>query len=157
MESYQYFYRRISFFELKAYTEAGMDAEHNLQIMDIVRQYAVDDQDKYRFEQYRPFVILHRTRARGLQSVDNGDLGAAVGHIEEGIQEIEDFFNYYDRTDLIKESHELKVLREWLDQIRIDRPATEEERLRVALQEAVDSEEFEKAAEIRDKLKKYQS
>lgn len=154
LESLQYYHRRISFFELEAYEEAGADAEHNLQIMDFVRNYASDDQDKLSFEQYRPFVLMHRARARGLLCVERKDIAGALRYIEEGIKEIEAFFRFYDREDLIEESQELTMLKEWAEQIRADRPRSPEERLRAALQEAVDNEEFEKAAEIRDALKR---
>lgn len=155
MESYQYYHRRISFFELEAYAEAEQDADHNLQIMDLVRAYAADDRDKLSFEQFRPFVIMHRTRARGLQSVDRKDLDEALRQIEEGIKEIEEFFRSYDRTDLIEESQELTVLREWAEQITKERPRSPEERLQQAMQEAIENEEFERAAELRDALRKF--
>lgn len=157
MESYQYYHRRISFFELEAYEEAGKDAEHNLQIMDLVRSYAADDRDKLSFEQYRPFVIMHRTRARGLLSIERKDLDEALCHIEEGIQEIEEFYRTYDRNDLIEESQELTVLREWAQQIKTERPRSPEERLRQALQDAIENEEFERAAELRDALRKLET
>lgn len=157
MESYQYYYRRISFFQLEAYEEACRDAEHNLQIMDLVRKYAEDENDKLAFEQFRPFVIMHRTRARGLISVQDEDIAGALQHIEEGIEEIEDFFNLYDRTDLIEESQELKVLRDMAAEIKDKQPKTTEERLQDELDEAIESENFERAAEIRDELKKYES
>ncbi len=156
-ESLQYYYRRISFFEIEAYREAGLDAEHNLGIMEMVRSYAGDDNDRLQFEQYRPFVLMHRTRARGLLSVENKDLEEALKHIEEGTSEIEAFFHLYDRLDLIEQSHELGVLREWAAQIKKQRPLSQEEQLRTALEEAIENEEFERAAEIRDELKKYPS
>ncbi|MBM3263512.1 MAG: UvrB/UvrC motif-containing protein [candidate division Zixibacteria bacterium] len=155
-ESYQYYYRRISFFELEAYDEAGQDADHNLAIMDLVRAYASEEKDKLEFEQYRPFVIMHRTRARGLSAVQRKDVAEALRYIEEGIEEIESFFRLYDRSDLIEQSNELKVLREWAEQIGKQRLLTPEEQLRAELQTAIDNEEFERAAEIRDELKKYQ-
>lgn len=155
-ESFQYYYRRISFFELEAYEEAGRDAEHNLEIMDLVRSYAGEEKDKLEFEQYRPFVIMHRTRARGLMAVERKDIAEALRYIEEGVEEIEAFFRLYDRLDLIEQSQELKVLREWVEQIKKQRPLSPEEQLRAALQEAIDNEEFERAAEIRDELKKFE-
>lgn len=155
-ESIQYYHRRISFFELEAYEEAGYDAEHNLQIMDLVRTYADDEHDKLAFEQYRPFVIMHRTRARGLLSTEKNDLIEALSHIEEGIVEIKEFYKTYDRDDLIDESQELKVLQEWANQIRDERPRSPEEKLREELQAAIDNEEFERAAQLRDELKAYE-
>lgn len=154
-ESLQYYYRRICMFELESYHEACRDAEHNLQIMDMVRTHAENDDDRLSFEQYRPFVIMHRTRARSLIATGTGDTDKALHHIEEGIEEIETFFRSYDRNDLVEESQELKILREMAEELRKQQPRSEEDRLRTELTEAVENEEFERAAEIRDELKKF--
>ncbi len=153
-ESLQYYYRRICMFELESYPEACRDAEHNLQIMDIVRTQAENDDDRLSFEQYRPFVIMHRTRARSLIATGDGDIEQALHHIEEGIEEIETFFRSYERDDLVKESQELKILRDMAEEIRKQQPRSEEDQLRAELTEAVENEHFERAAEIRDELKK---
>ncbi len=160
IESYQYYYRRISFFQLEAYEEACGDAEHNLQIMDLVKKYAEDEDDKLAFEQYRPFVLMHRAKARGLISTQRQDIEGALRHIETGIEEIKDFFHLYDRSDLIDASQELKVLRGMAEDIKGKRPKILEEileqppkTLEEELLEAVETENFERAAEIRDELK----
>ncbi|MBT5877230.1 MAG: hypothetical protein HOH43_27660 [Candidatus Latescibacteria bacterium] len=154
-ESIQYYHRRISFFELEAYEEAACDAEHNLEIMDLIRTYAMDESDKLAFEQFRPFVIMHRTRANGLLSAERKDLNEALRYIQEGIEEIEDFYKNYDRDDLVEESQELKLLKEWAEQIESERPRSPAEQLQEELDEAVENEEFERAAQLRDELKKY--
>ncbi len=153
MESLQYYYRRISFFQLEAYDEALGDAEHNLQIMDLVRKYAEDENDRMAFEQYRPFVLMHRTRAQGLIRAQCQDIPGALRKIEEGIEDIEAFFQRYDQTDLIEKSQELKVLRDMAEQIKEKQPKSPEESLQEELQEAIETEDFERAAEIRDELK----
>ncbi len=154
-ESIQYYHRRISFFELEAYEEAARDAEHNLEIMDLIRTYAMDENDKLAFEQFRPFVIMHRTRANGLLSAECKDLNEALRFIREGIAEIEEFYRTYDRDDLLEESQELTLLREWAEQIENERPRSPMEQLQDELDEAVEKEEFERAAQLRDELKKY--
>ncbi|MEE2709801.1 MAG: UvrB/UvrC motif-containing protein, partial [Gemmatimonadota bacterium] len=154
-ESIQYYHRRISFFELEAFEEAGMDAEHNLEIMDLIRTHAMDENDKLSFEQFRPFVIMHRTRAHGLLSAERKDFNETQRFIEQGIREIEDFYKSYDREDLLEESQELKLLREWAEQIDGERPRSPIEQLQEDLEKAVENEEFERAAQLRDELKKH--
>ena len=154
-ESLQYYYRRICMFELESYHEACRDAEHNLQIMDIVRTHAENEDDRLSLEQYRPFVIMHRTRAKSLIATGSDDVEQALRHIEDGIEEIEAFFRSYDRDDLVKESQELKVLKDMAEEIRKQQPRSEEDQLRAELSDAVENEEFERAAEIRDELKKF--
>ena len=154
-ESLQYYYRRICMFELEAYHEASRDAEHNLQIMDMIRAHAENENDRLSFEQYRPFVIMHRTRARSLLAMGDDNIDDAIHHIQEGIEEIETFFRSYDRNDLLKDSQELKILRDMAEELLKQQPRSEEDLLKSKLTEAVENEEFERAAALRDELKKY--
>ncbi len=65
-EAMQYYWRRISFFELKEYKNAEEDAMHNISILDMCLEYAEHDEDRQVAEQYRPFVTAHCVQARAL-------------------------------------------------------------------------------------------
>jgi hypothetical protein len=153
IEALQYYHRRISFLELEDYDCAKRDAERNLELFDFVKKYATDEEEKMAFEQYRPFVIGHRVRASALMSLEAGDYDAALRDIEEGIEEIQSLFTEFDRPDLVEESEEIEFLREWADEIRQDRPRSPLQNLKEELREAVALEDFERAAELRDRLK----
>ena len=152
LEALQYYHRRISFLELEDYERAKRDAERNLELFDFVKQYASDEEDKIAFEQNRPFVIGHRVRASALLKLETDDYDGALKDIEEGIEEIQSLFTDFDRPDLIEDSEEVEFLREWADEIRQDRPRSLKQDLADQLKEAVAIEDFEKAAEIRDRL-----
>lgn len=152
LEALQYYHRRISFLELEDYERAKRDAERNLDLFDFVKQYASDEEDKLAFEQNRPFVIGHRVRASALLKLESDDYDGALLDIEEGIEEIQSLFAEFDLPDLIEDSEEVEFLREWADEIREDRPRSLKQDLRDQLKEAVALEEFERAAEIRDRI-----
>jgi hypothetical protein len=153
MEALQYYHRRISFLELGEYKRAQEDAGRNLALFDFVKEYAAEEEDKMVLEQYRPFVIGHRVRAAVLQNLEEENFDLALGEIEEGIEEIRGFFKDFDRPDLVDESEEITFLKEWADEIRKDRPRSLLQDLKDQLGEAVAIEDFERAAELRDRLR----
>jgi hypothetical protein len=153
MEALQYYHRRISFLELGEYKRAQEDAGRNLELFDFVKEYAAEEEDKLILEQYRPFVIGHRVRAAVLQNLEEENFDLALGEIEDGIEEIRGFFKEFDRPDLVDESEEITFLTEWADEIRKDRPRSLLQDLKDQLREAVALENFERAAELRDRLR----
>ena len=88
-EAIQYYWRRISFFELKEYGRAEEDAEHNLGILDMCKQYAEHDEDRQISDQYRVFVTTHRIQARVLQLLQENEHAKALQEIRAGTGEIE--------------------------------------------------------------------
>jgi protein-arginine kinase activator protein McsA len=58
----------------------------------------------------------------------------------------------FDQLDLMEDSEEVEFLREWADEIKQDRPRSLKQDLSDQLKEAVVLEDFEKAAEIRDRI-----
>ena len=153
MEALQYYHRRISFLELGEYKRAQEDAGRNLELFDFVKEYAADEEDRIVLEQYRPFVIGHRVRAAVLQNLEEENFDLALGEIEDGIEEIRGFFNEFDRPDLVDESEEITFLKEWAEEIRKDQPRSLLQDLKDQLREAVALEDFERAAELRDRLR----
>ena len=152
MEAIQYYHRRISFLELGDYARAKEDAERNLALFDFVSKYGADEDDRLAMEQYRPFVVGHRVRAGALLNLERDDFDCALREIEEGIEEIQVFFRDFGRPDLLGESEEIRFLSEWAEEIRKDRPRSPVQNLAEQLREAVATENFERAAELRDRI-----
>ena len=151
-EAMQYYYRYLSSFHLGDYQAVIRDTEHNLYLFDLIKDYAVDDSDRLSLEQFRPYVIMMNTRARACLLLDERDFDSALDMIDDGILRIEDFLREVDREELIENCREIIFLQEWSERIRNNRPLTTEERLRRELRLAVEAENYEKAAELRDQL-----
>jgi protein-arginine kinase activator protein McsA len=64
------------------------------------------------------------------------------------------------REEMIENSMEIQSLREWLNDIQNEaeekRPMTETEKLDRKLKTAIKAEDYEKAADLRDQIKKLQ-
>ena len=100
---------------------------------------------------------MMRTRARGTASVKKKRFAEAVRLIEEGISELEDFYQDNQRGDLLDTSGEISSLRFWLEEVRQRKPLTQLEKLQKALDEAISVEDYERAAKVRDQMRKLQA
>lgn len=152
-EAIQYYWRRVSFFELREYERAGEDAEHNLGILDMCKQYAEHDEDRRISDQYRVFVTTHRIQARALHLLEEEEHEEALQEIRGGIQEIEQLLVAQEESGP-EECEELKFLRNWEKEVEGNRPLSRRERLDADLRAAVEDEKFELAATLRDKLRR---
>ncbi|MGB9595383.1 MAG: hypothetical protein ACPL7B_03800 [Candidatus Poribacteria bacterium] len=120
-EIMQYYHRRMCFFILKDYTHAKRDAEHNLQLMDLIKKYCKDEEYIRSHERYRPFVIMEMTRAESLEYLRQDDYANAMKSISDAINAIESFYreNGIDEDEL-KKIPELILLKRWRAKIHQD-------------------------------------
>lgn len=152
-ESMQYYHRRISLLAVKEFNRAAADAEHNLHVLDLLKEHAAHPDDWMRSEQYRAFIMSHRVRALTLASLDRGRYQEALQWLEEGINEIKQVFEGWGRSDLTDGSPELASLEHLKTEILNRKPITRRERLERALRDAIEREEYETAAQLRDQLR----
>ena len=120
-ELMQYYHRRICFFALGDYEYARRDAEHNLKLMDIIKKHCKDENYTESHERFRPFVIMERARAIGLENMGSGNYADAIMYISDAIDTIEGF--YRERgvsVEEIQKSRELIILKKLRSQIHQD-------------------------------------
>jgi len=152
VEALLYYQRRLCYFELHDYEGAARDARRNLDLFAFVREYAGDEEDRLAMDQYRAFVLFHRAKAEVLGCLDERKYGLALKQIEQAEEEIRSFYEEYDRDELFETSDEISQLGQWKKQIEGLRPLSRREQLEKQLKEAVEREEYERAAQIRDEI-----
>jgi hypothetical protein len=152
-EALQYHHRYICLLQLEDYSGVVRDTERNLGVFDFVQKHAETEDLAWSVQQFRPQLLMIHTRAKASDSLRVKDFGTAVQQIEEGLAKIRDFYRAHSRTDLMEQSGELGYLRNWLEEIAAQRPLTTREKLERALSEAVNNEDFERAALMRDALR----
>ncbi len=152
-EAMQYYYRYLSLFHLGDYHEVIRDTSRNIAVFDLIRDYAEDEADRMSLEQFRPYVLMMNARARACLALENKRYDRALEIIEEGIESIRDFFRDVEREDLAESCREIQFLEEWRGRIEDNRPLTAADRIRRELSIAVASEDYERAAELRDQLR----
>jgi len=156
-EAIQYYHRYLCCFQIEDYTRVVQDTGRNLNVLDFVKQYAVEDADIWAFEQYRPYIIMMNTRAKGMMLLARKDYDAATAVIHEGIKNIQKFFKEYDQEQMVEVNRELSFLEQWLKEVEASRPLSDLELLQRDLDLAVQHQEYENAAKIRDEIKKINS
>jgi hypothetical protein len=151
-EFLQFYHRRMCWLALRQYARAIRDADHTLDFMDFVKRQAPSEEYVQAHEQYRGFVLFQRTQAAAALQVENNAPEEAINEIRLGLERIRDFFIAYDREDEWENDGMVRHLRQveatLREQYHID--ATLEEQL----QQAIAEEDYERAARLRDALKK---
>jgi hypothetical protein len=153
LEALQYHHRSICFMQLEDYAAVVQDTERVLHILDFIAEHADSDDLAMSLQQFRPQVMMLQTRAQATQKLAVEDYRAAISIIEQSLEQFREFFNAVDRPEMADQSMEVQSLLQWLDEVKRKRPVSKRERLEMDLDEAVQNEDYEKAAKVRDALK----
>ncbi|MFO1475749.1 MAG: hypothetical protein U1F98_03740 [Verrucomicrobiota bacterium] len=152
LEILQYHHRYICLLQMSDYPRVIRDAERNLEVFEFVGKYA-SEEAAWPLKQFFPQAVMILTRARAMQSMEDRDYPNAFRLVEEGMDRIREFFREHSRADLMEQCGELQSLEAWLGEIRSSRPLSNRERIEQALSEAIEEENYEKAAQMRDALR----
>jgi hypothetical protein len=156
-EATMYYHRYLSLFHLKDYEGVIRDSARNLRVLDLVKRFADDSGDRVSLEQYRAYILMMHARARAHYHLDRQLRGQALEDIREGIAKIEAFLREVGREELIARAPELNVLRQLETEIKEHVPQAKIEDLRREMQKAVAAEDYERAAQLRDEIRRLES
>jgi hypothetical protein len=147
-----YYYRYLLCYQLGEYELVRRDTERNMRLFRFVGRYAASDEDKKGFAQYWPYLLRMNATARALQALELGDSPGAMKLLHKAK---EDILNLRDvDTPLFAQERErsLAVLDETLGNIEKKKPPSEKEQLKRLLEKAIEAENYEQAAKLRDML-----
>jgi hypothetical protein len=153
LEALQFHHRYICLLQLEDYAGVIRDAERNLAVFDFVEKHAETEELAWSLRQFQPQLLMILIRARGSQALQAQDYTLAIRLVEEGLEQIRAFYRETAGAEAAEQSGETVALEDWLTEIRAKRPLSRRERLERALTEAVRSEDYERAAKVRDELK----
>ena len=163
-EFVQFYHRRVCWLQLKEFGKAVKDADHTLKLMDFCKSHSPDEQWTVSHEQYRPFVLYHRTQAAALSHLnaededddvktsDRRSVELAIEEVNEGLERLRDLFVEYEADEQFDEDDLVVRLRELREGLRekYDVGMTLNEQLAAA----ISNEDYELAARLRDELSK---
>jgi hypothetical protein len=153
-EGTQYYQRYHAAFHIQRYDLVMLDTERNLRMFGFVVRHAQRQRDRVQLDQYRPYVLMMRTRAAGHMALATNDYEAALAAIDEGIAAIRGFLREYNQADNEAECRELGALLRFRREVEGERPVGPAERLEQQLTLAVEMEDYEEAARLRDQLRR---
>ncbi|MEO1497942.1 MAG: UvrB/UvrC motif-containing protein [Planctomycetota bacterium] len=167
-EFVQYYHRRVAWLALREFLNATKDADHTLALMDLCAQHAPNDEWVELHERYRPFVLFHRTQAAALACLEEGEPRQAIDALDAGLEQIADAIlgDSFDGA-LPAAADPYTVGEESADRFLADADFADKLRtlrqsivaeyglqptLEDQLSEAIANEQYERAAQIRDRI-----
>jgi hypothetical protein len=150
-EFVQYYQRRVCWLQLKEFRRAVEDADHTIALMDFCQVHSPSEQWTLSHEQYRPFVLYHRTQAAALDvlQLENGP-ELAIEEINRGLAIMHQIFVAYEAEEQFDEDELVQRLQEFRESLRNRFEVGKT--LKEQLEDAVASEQYELAAKLRDRL-----
>ena len=156
-EGLLYYQRYLLFFRIGEYDLCVRDTTRNLRLLDFVKRYAPDSETAEILEQYRPYILRMRTMAQAIKLAKEGRLIEAVEVVDCGLEEIEGLDPVDTPVWRLEKTRSLISLRDLKNQLCRHDPVKEIERLKEELKKAVSKEDYEKAAALRDEIKRLRS
>ena len=86
--------------------------------MDFVRAHSPDEEWTLSHEQYRPFVLFHRTQAATLATLEEAGPEASIAELNRGLERFRDLFAEYDAEEQFDEDELVQRLMELRDTLR---------------------------------------
>ncbi|MCO5045076.1 MAG: UvrB/UvrC motif-containing protein [Kiritimatiellae bacterium] len=152
-ESAQYYYRYISLYALRDLDGVVEDTDHNLELLELVSRHVEDDELAWQFMQFYPYIRMMNARATAERFSEAHEYDAAITALEAGIADIRNFWSEQGDEEDEEESREIELLTDLLGDLRGSRPRSEADKLQDELSRAIATENYERAAILRDALK----
>ncbi len=152
-EAVQYYHRYVCLMVLEDFDGVVRDTTRNLRVLDLCAKFAETEADRTVLEQFRPYITMMRARALASQALKDNEPKAAIYAIDQGLDALKQYFADMDQPDLFDESNEVQVLRDMRKALTPKLPVSPGAELRSRLQQALQQENYELAAILRDELK----
>ncbi|MEE2656949.1 MAG: UvrB/UvrC motif-containing protein [Candidatus Latescibacterota bacterium] len=151
-ESARVYGRYVFLFQIKEYERVIRDTQRNMDLFRFVNAYAAHAEDRENLEKWWPYVLRIHATAKSMLAVQEEEFDDAVKIIADAREEIEGLELVEAEEFFTEQTRSLEALDELVEELSGRRPLNEREQLEQELREAIDSENFEQAAELRDRL-----
>lgn len=148
-----YYFRYFRLFQLKRWADTVRDTTRNLQLFDFVHRYAAREEDQDYLEKWRPYLLRMNAIASALHWLDQGEALKALKIVQSGREQIAALAELDDDTFRFERDRSLAALRGLEMEIQQKQPVSPEELLQRQLRRAIERQEFERAAELRDQIR----
>lgn len=152
-EAVQYYHRYVALLVLEEHEGVIRDTTRNLRVLDLCGAYAAEESDRSVLEQFRPYITMMRARALASLALKDDLPKAAVYALDEALDVIRTHFAEHASPQSFDEAPEVEVLRGMRDALIPRLPVSQKSELRQRLQRALEQENYELAAILRDELR----
>ncbi len=151
-EGVLFYYRYLLLFQLNDFERVARDTAHNLRLCSLLERYCDSDTDRNAVLQFKPYILRMNAISRAMLSIQNEIKDVAEGIVRQAIRQIEDLDDIDSPAFRFEKARSVTYLESALRQID-KQPLNRKDELRIELEEAVDNEEYERAAQLRDQLR----
>jgi hypothetical protein len=148
-----YYFRYVRLFQLKDWARTARDTARNLRVFDLVHRYARREEDQQFLEKWRPYVIRVDSTATAMVELEKRAYDKALVIANDAIAKIESLAEADDETFKFERERSLTAMRELAAQIQRNRPLSEVQQLEQQMRRAIERQDFERAAQLRDRLR----
>lgn len=152
-EAVQYYHRYLALLALEDFEGVVRDTTRNLRVLDLCATHAETEADRSVLEQFRPYILMLRARAMASQALKDNEPKAAVFAIDQGLESLRQYFSSVGQPQMFDASAEAEMLRGMRESLVPKLPVSQHAELRTRLAEAIETENYELAAILRDELK----
>lgn len=147
-EGVQRSHRSAALFAIGRWKEAIRDCSDNLELFDLCHHHADEHQDRSALEQFRGSVIALRARAAAEWAIEEDSVSRAMAALDQGLEQLQETLG--DDWEQSNETHLLLGMKEAL----VPRlPRSERADLKERLAAAIENENYELAAILRDEIR----
>jgi len=147
-----YYYRYLVLFQIGDFERTASDTDHNLALCDLVDKYAEKESDKKEVLQYRPYILRINAISKAMISLSRQLKAAAMEIIESAIDVIKKMPNVDTPAFQFEKIRSINSLKATLKQIQ-EQKVSPLDKLKAELDRAVEDEDYETAARIRDRIR----
>lgn len=151
-EAHLYYQRYLSLFVLEEYEGVEQDTDRNLRLIDLCRNFGETEYDRTALEPQWAYVLMMHTRAKVYLASNAGRYETALALLEHGRDQLLEWEEDEERQEDETAGAELTVLDELRDEIFAMMPTDCKPRLEWELKLALEQEDYELAAKLRDRL-----
>jgi hypothetical protein len=152
-EAVQYYHRYVALNSIGEYTGVVRDASRNLEVLDLCRDYAATPSDQVMLEQFRSALITMRSRGEAEMALADQDPNRALAVLDAALAEIRTIFEATGRADSLEDDNAVQLLRGMREALVPKLPASQRVELEHRLRAALEAENYELAAILRDELR----
>jgi tetratricopeptide (TPR) repeat protein len=151
-EAVIYYYRYLILFQIGNYERTINDTEHNLKICDLIEKHSPELKEKKEILQYKPYIIRINAISKAMVSLKKDLKNVAIKILESAVDIVQHLPEIDTPAFQFEKIRSLHSLRATLKQIRENNDSPIQ-LLKTRLKEAVELENYEEAAKLRDKIK----
>ena len=152
-EASQYYHRYVALYVLEDLEGVLRDTTRNMRAIEFIERRAARDEDRALVARFKPYLMMMRARALAGLAIRERESKAAILAIDDAIARISAYFTQSGEADAARESNEIRLLEGMKESLIPKLPSSPESELRDRLNHAIEHENYELAAILRDELR----